>query len=71
MEVPHPAQFAVVKFSDGWRVLAQGQRLARLYNYRVDAEESALRLAEAARKSGELPEVLVQEPHGELRRLAL
>lgn len=71
MEVPHPAQFAVVKFSDGWRVLAEGQRLARLYNYRVDAEDAALRLAAAAQRAGEPSEVLVQKSHGELRRLAI
>lgn len=71
MEVPPPAQFAVVKFSDGWRVLAQGKRLARLYNYRVDAEEAALKLAVAAQQAGAHPAVLVQEPSGELRRLTM
>jgi hypothetical protein len=66
-----PALFAVVRFAGGWRVLAQGRRLARLYDYRVDAEEAAVRLATAARICGELPEILVQEPHGELRRLVV
>ncbi len=65
------ALFAVVRFAGGWRVLAQGLRLERLYNYRVDAEEAALRLATARSLCGELPCILVQEPHGELRRLVL
>ena len=65
------AQFAVIQFADGWHVIAQGQRLGRRYSYRVDAEEAALRFAVKAREAGELPEVLVQEPHGELRRLAV
>jgi hypothetical protein len=71
MEVPHPAQFAVVKFSDGWRVLAQGRRLARLCDYRIDAEEAALRFASVMRATGGQPEMFVQEPYGELRRLAM
>ena len=30
MQDPQPANFAVVQFSDGWRVIAEGQRLGRL-----------------------------------------
>ena len=66
-----PALFAVVRFAGGWRVLAQGRRLERLYDYRVDAEEAALRLAATGKRCGELPCILVQETYGELRRLVL
>lgn len=68
---PQTAQFAVIQFQGGWRILAEGRQLPRLYKYSIDAEEAALRLASRARESGQVPEVIVQQPHGELRRLSI
>lgn len=68
MDLLHP-QFAVVRFSDGWHVLAGSERLPRAYDFSVDAEEAAIRPAKADTQGGQGPEVLVQGRHGEVRRL--
>lgn len=65
---PDRGPIAVVYFADGWRIVTERHRWGR-YKYRVDAEEAALRLADRARQHGIVLEVLVQEPHGQLRRL--
>lgn len=65
---PDINQIAVLYFSEGWRIVAGDHRWGH-YQYRVDAEEAALRLAGRARLRGKALEVLVQEPSGELRRL--
>jgi len=65
---PDRGPIAVVYFVDGWRIVTGHHRWGH-YKYRVDAEEAALRLASRARLQGNELEVLVQEPHGHLRRL--
>jgi hypothetical protein len=59
---------AIVFFPEGWRIVARDHRWGR-YQFRVDAEEAALRLAARARLMGQELEVLVQQPYGELRPL--
>jgi len=61
-------QFAVLRFTDGWRVLHNGRRWGR-FDYQVDAVDAALRLADKARKAGAEPEVLVQSFAGEISAL--
>ena len=61
-------EFAVIRFVDGWRILAGARRWGR-FSYRVDAEEAALRLAADARAGGRNAQVLVQGSDGQLRRL--
>ena len=61
-------EFAVVRYIDGWRILAGARRWGR-FTYRVDAEEAALRLADNARTGGRDARVLVQGSDGQLRRL--
>jgi hypothetical protein len=63
------AELVIVHFADGWRILAAGRRQGR-YRYRVDAEEAALRLQAKARANGEDLAIVVQDPRGELQRLA-
>lgn len=60
---------AVVYFPDGWRIVAGERRWGR-YEFRVDAEEAALRLAALARLGGKSLEVLVQDSSGQLRPVA-
>jgi hypothetical protein len=67
---PAAAELVIVHFADGWRILVGGQRQGR-YRYRVDAEEAALRLQAKARANGEDLAIVVQDPRGELQRLAL
>lgn len=57
---------AIVRYQDGWRVVADGGAMGN-FSYQVDAEEAALRFAEASRGAGRPVEVLLQQPHGELR----
>lgn len=64
----HQLLLAVVRFPDGWRILARNRRWGR-FDYRVDAEEAALRLARKAKAHGQEVQLLVQDPQGELRRL--
>lgn len=63
-------ELAVVRFGDGWRVIARNHRWG-YFQYRVDAEEAALRLAARARSDGKAVSLLVQESNGEMRPLDL
>lgn len=62
-------EFAVVRTGSHWSVLTNdGQRGA--FDYRIDAEEAALRLAARAEARGFQTKVLVQAANGELRPIA-
>lgn len=63
-----PTEITIVHFPDGWRILAEGRRWGR-FNYRVDAEEAALRLARKLRAQGSDARVTVQSLTGELALL--
>ena len=62
------AVFAVVRTGAFWRVMAPGET-HRTFDFKVDAEEAALKLANKARDGGSETEVLHQDKFGELRRL--
>jgi hypothetical protein len=59
---------AVLRFAEGWRIVDQRHRWGR-FQYRVDAEEAALRLASRIKGEGREVQVLVQQGDGELRPL--
>ncbi len=63
---PPTISVAIVRSEHGWQVVADGGAVGS-YGYQVDAEEAALRFAEAAKGAGRPVEVLLQQPHGELR----
>ena len=67
---PDIREIAVMYFADGWRIVAGRHRWGR-YAFRVDAEEAALKLAARAQRHGRELAVLVQERHGEMRRLSV
>lgn len=56
-------EYAIIYFSDGWRVLRGAERLGR-FPYRVDAEEAALRFCADHDEGGAV--VLVQRANGRL-----
>ena len=60
--------FAVVRTGAFWRVMAPGET-HRTYDFKVDAEEAALKLANKARDEGANIEILHQDKFGELRPL--
>ena len=60
-----PTQFAVVWFADEWRVVSHNGAWGR-FQFRVDAEEAAIRLAARAEARGDQVKLLVQQPYGEL-----
>ncbi len=64
------AQFAIIRFPEGWRILLDGKKRGR-FNFQVDATEAALRLADEFRRAGRSVEILVQDMFGELVRLTL
>jgi hypothetical protein len=64
------AQFAIIRFPEGWRILQDGKKRGR-FNFQVDATEAALRLADELRRAGRTVEVLVQDMFGELVKLRL
>ncbi len=66
---PDIREIAVMYFPDGWRIVAGRHRWGH-YAFRVDAEEPALKLAARAMRQGHEVAVLVQERHGEMRRLS-
>lgn len=68
MSVSAPLCFAVLRFPDGWRILAQHGRWGR-FDYRVDAEEAAIRLARKARAEGRDVSIFVQDLCGRLELL--
>ncbi len=59
------SDITIVHFPDGWRLLSGDRRWGR-FQYRVDAEEAALRLAAKSKAEGREARVLVQQRHGEL-----
>jgi hypothetical protein len=61
---------AILRYQNDWRVVADCGAMGRCYGDRVDAEESALRFAVAARGCGRPVEILLQQPSGEMRPLA-
>ncbi len=68
MTMTAPLRLAVLRFEDGWRILAPNGRWGR-FRYRVDAEEAALRLARKARAEGREVTVWVQDLCGRLQIL--
>ena len=60
---------SIVRHRDVWTVAADGRRL-RHFDYQIDAEEAALRLAEEARKGDPDVQVLAQDQWGEVRRIS-
>ena len=68
MSASEPLCLAVVRFPDGWRILAKHGRWGR-FAYRVDAEEAAIRLARKARAEGREVQVCVQDICGRLEAL--
>ncbi len=65
---PGVTTLAVLRQPGGWRVFGPNGGW-RLFRYKVDAEEAAIRLAEQARSQGGDVRVLVQDACGELRLL--
>lgn len=63
-----PLELAVLRFADGWRILAEHGRWGR-FAYRVDAEEAAIRLAHKARAQGREVHIWVQGLCGHLQLL--
>lgn len=68
MSASGPLHLAVIRFADGWRILAEQGRWGR-FSYRVDAEEAAIRLARKARAQGREAHIWVQDPCGQLQGL--
>lgn len=62
-------ELVVIRFADGWRVIG-GHGREKLYKFRVDAEDAALRLAAQAERGGGLVQVLIQAADGRLQALA-
>lgn len=60
---------AIVRYQHRWRVITDGGVIGN-FGHQVDAQEAALRFAEASRGAGRPVEVLLQQPHGELRPLS-
>ena len=60
---------STVRHRDVWAVASDGRRL-RHFDYRVDAEEAALRLADKARNTHTRVEVLAQDQWGEVTTIA-
>jgi hypothetical protein len=58
-------EFAIVRFGDGWRIVARQGAWGR-FPERAEAEAAAFRLAAEVEASGEAVHVLVQQPYGEL-----
>jgi hypothetical protein len=57
---------AILRYTAGWRVVANGGPVGDCYGFRVDAEASALRFANAAGGSGRSVEILLQQRFGQL-----
>lgn len=63
-------EFAVVRVEDGWCVLSR-ERRSRRFDYRIDAEEAALKLCHEAEGRGASVKLLVQDGGGQLRPVPL
>lgn len=63
-----PISLVIVHFPEGWRILERKERWGR-FEYRVDAEEAALRLATKLRAEGRAVDIWVQDPYGRLEGL--
>ena len=63
-----PQTFGVVRIGPIWRIVVQG-RLQGQYQFRVDAEEAALRFARLATAAGDTAEIVVQQSWGEMSLL--
>ena len=61
-------RLTIVHTPDGWRIRARRGLWGR-FDYRVDAEEAALRLARKARANGREVEIWVQDRTGRLEGL--
>jgi hypothetical protein len=57
--------FGVIRQGDVWIIVADGRRWGR-FQYRVDAEEAALRLATRAATEGKAVSVVVQDAGGQI-----
>lgn len=68
MSEPALLSLAIIRFPDGWRILAPHGRWGR-FAYRVDAEEAAIRLARKARAEGRSVTLWVQDMCGRLEHL--
>lgn len=68
MSASVPLRLAVIRFPDGWRIIAERGRWG-CFAYRVDAEEAAIRLARKARAQGREVSIVVQDINGRLERL--
>jgi hypothetical protein len=69
MSASDPLRLMIVHFPDGWRLLAGQARWGR-FDYRVDAEEAAIRLARQARNAGRDVSIWVQDMCGRLEGLS-
>ncbi len=63
-------ELAIVRFEDGWRIVSTLRR-SRRFDYRVDAEEAALKIAADARAQGRAVTLLVQDLNTQMRVLAV
>lgn len=61
-------ELVVIRFADGWRVIGL-RGCEKLYKFRVDAEEAALRLAAQVERHGGQVQVLIQAADGRLQAL--
>lgn len=63
-----PPVYAVVRWAGLWRVLGPDE-FSRTYNWQVDAEEAALKMAARDRAHGADVQVLLQDRFGEMRSI--
>lgn len=57
---------AIVRYPEGWRVVANGGPVGHFYDDQIGAEDLALRFATASRGSGRSVEILLQQRFGQL-----
>jgi hypothetical protein len=69
MSPTDPLRLMIVHFPDGWRILAGRSRCGR-FDFWVDAEEAAIRIARRWRRTGRAASILVQDRCGRLEGLA-
>ncbi len=65
----HLTEIAIIRADAGWS-LVSGERTLGRFDYRVDAEEAALRLAQEARLEHRRIRLLAPDDHGRLRPFA-